>query len=216
MNISYQNLDNGLAKTLLKISPKLENILEAIGKLGAWLSLPLIGIIMFDIISRKFFVLGSTKLQEMEWHLHAALFLLALGYAYLKNFHVRIEVIREGFSTKLKAILEVIGVIIFILPYTGLIVWFGIDFVSRSYGLQEVSSALTGLSHRWVIKAFVPMGMAFLWLAGISVLLRNISYLIGLKSNNQILMDTSQAMSPELSNATEEIVKSVQAEENKL
>jgi TRAP-type mannitol/chloroaromatic compound transport system permease small subunit len=216
MNISYQNLDNGLAKTLLKISSKLENILEAIGKLGAWLSLPLIGIIMFDIISRKFFVLGSTKLQEMEWHLHAALFLLALGYAYLKNSHVRIEVIREGFSTKLKAILEVIGVIIFILPYTGLIVWFGIDFVSRSYGLQEVSSALTGLSHRWVIKAFVPMGMAFLWLAGISVLLRNISYLIGLKSNNQILMDTSQAMSPELSNATEELVKSVQAEENKL
>ena len=216
MNISYQNLDNGIAKTLLKISSKLENILEAIGKLGAWLSLPLIGIIMFDIISRKFFVLGSTKLQEMEWHLHAALFLLALGYAYLKNSHVRIEVIREGFSTKLKAILEVIGVIIFILPYTGLIVWFGIDFVSRSYGLQEVSSALTGLSHRWVIKAFVPMGMAFLWLAGISVLLRNISYLIGLKSNNQILMDTSQAMSPELSNATEELVKSVQAEENKL
>ncbi|MDG2268017.1 MAG: TRAP transporter small permease subunit [Alphaproteobacteria bacterium] len=215
MNISYQNLDNGLAKTLLKISSKLENILEAIGKLGAWLSLPLIGIIMFDIISRKFFVLGSTKLQEMEWHLHAALFLLALGYAYLKNSHVRIEVIREGFSTKLKAILEVIGVIIFILPYTGLIVWFGIDFVSRSYGLQEVSSALTGLSHRWVIKAFVPMGMAFLWLAGISVLLRNISYLIGLKSNNQILIDTSQAMSPELSNATEELVKSVQAEENK-
>ncbi|MBT4109151.1 MAG: hypothetical protein HOE34_03360, partial [Pelagibacterales bacterium] len=90
MNISYQNLDNGLAKTLLKISSKLENILEAIGKLGAWLSLPLIGIIMFDIISRKFFVLGSTKLQEMEWHLHAALFLLALGYAYLKNSHVRI------------------------------------------------------------------------------------------------------------------------------
>ena len=216
MNISYQNLDNGIAKTLLKISSKLENILEAIGKLGAWLSLPLIGIIMFDIISRKFFVLGSTKLQEMEWHLHAALFLLALGYAYLKNSHVRIEVIREGFSTKLKAILEVIGVIIFILPYTGLIVWFGIDFVSRSYGLQEVSSALTGLSHRWVIKAFVPMGMAFLWLAGISVLLRNISYLIGLKSNNQILMDTSQAMSPELSNAKEELVKSVQAEENKL
>ena len=48
MNISYQNLDNSTAKTLLKISSKLENILEAIGKIGAWLSLPLIGIIIFD------------------------------------------------------------------------------------------------------------------------------------------------------------------------
>ena len=215
MNISHEKLDNSLGKTLLNISSKLENILVGIGKLGAWLSLPLIAIIIFDIISRKFFVLGSTKLQEMEWHLHAALFLLALGYAYLKNSHVRIEVIREGFSTKLKAILEVIGVVLFILPYTGLIIWFGIDFVSRSYGMNEVSSALTGLSHRWVIKSFVPMGMAFLWLAGISVLLRNISYLIGLKNNNKALMDTSQSMAPELANATEELIKEVQAEENK-
>jgi TRAP-type mannitol/chloroaromatic compound transport system permease small subunit len=215
MNISYQKLDNGIAKTLLNISSRLESILVAIGKLGAWLSLPLIAIIMFDIISRKFFVLGSTKLQEMEWHLHAALFLLALGYAYLKNSHVRIEVIRESFSTKLKAILEVIGVLIFILPYTGLIVWFGIDFVSRSYGMNEVSAALTGLSHRWIMKSFVPMGMAFLWLAGISVLLRNLSYLIGHKNNNKELMDTSQSMSPELANATEELIKEVKAEEKK-
>jgi len=215
MNISYQKLDNGIAKTLLNISARLESILVAIGKLGAWLSLPLIALIMFDIISRKFFVLGSTKLQEMEWHLHAALFLLALGYAYLKNSHVRIEVIRESFSTKLKAILEVIGVLIFILPYTGLIVWFGIDFVSRSYGMNEVSAALTGLSHRWIMKSFVPMGMAFLWLAGISVLLRNLSYLIGHKNNNKELMDTSQSMSPELANATEELIKEVKAEEKK-
>ena len=213
MNISYQKLDNGIAKTLLNISARLESILVAIGKLGAWLSLPLIAIIMFDIISRKFFVLGSTKLQEMEWHLHAALFLLALGYAYLKNSHVRIEVIRESFSTKLKALLEVIGVLVFILPYTGLIVWFGIDFVSRSYGMNEVSAALTGLSHRWIMKSFVPMGMAFLWLAGISVLLRNLSYLIGHKNNNKELMDTSQSMSPELANATEELIKEVKAEE---
>ena len=215
MNISYQKLDNGIAKTLLNISARLESILVAIGKLGAWLSLPLIAIIMFDIISRKFFVLGSTKLQEMEWHLHAALFLLALGYAYLKNSHVRIEVIRESFSTKLKALLEVIGVLVFILPYTGLIVWFGIDFVSRSYGMNEVSAALTGLSHRWIMKSFVPMGMAFLWLAGISVLLRNLSYLIGHKNNNKELMDTSQSMSPELSNATEELIKEAKVEENK-
>ena len=215
MNMSHENLDNGLGKTLLNISSKLENILVGVGKLGAWLSLPLIAIIMFDIISRKFFVLGSTKLQEMEWHLHAALFLLALGYAYLKNSHVRIEVIREGFSTKLKAILEVIGVVLFILPYTGLIIWFGIDFVSRSFGMNEVSSALTGLSHRWIIKSFVPMGMAFLWLAGISVLLRNISYLMGLKNNNKALMETAQSMSPELANATEELIKDVKAEENK-
>lgn len=215
MNISYESLDAGLSKTLLKISFKLEKILVFVGKIGAWLSLPLIGIIIFDIISRRFFVLGSTKLQEMEWHLHAALFLLALGYAYVKNSHVRIEVIREGFSTKLKSILEVIGILFFILPYTALIVWFGLDFVSRSFAMNEVSSALTGLSHRWIIKSFVPMGMAFLWLAGISVLLRNLAYLIGLNQNNDLITEASQSMSPELASAAEVLVKEVNVEENK-
>ena len=215
MNISYESLDNGLSKTLLKISFKLENILVFIGKIGAWLSLPLIGIIIFDIISRRFFVLGSTKLQEMEWHLHAALFLLALGYAYVKNSHVRIEVIRESFSTKLKSILEVIGILFFILPYTALIVWFGLDFVSRSFQMNEVSSALTGLSHRWIIKSFVPMGMAFLWLAGISVLFRNLAYLIGLNNNNDLIIEASRSMSPELANAADELIKEVNTEENK-
>ena len=212
MNMSYRDLDNGLAKSLLKISSKLESMLEAVGKIGAWLSLPLIAIIIFDIISRRFFVLGSTKLQEMEWHLHAALFLLALAYAYLKNSHVRIEVVRESFSTKAKSILEIVGILFFVLPYTALIVWFGIDFASRSYALNEVSSALTGLSHRWIIKSFVPLGMAFLWLAGISVLFRNIAYLIGINNNNQKLIDTSQAMAPELSNAATELIKEVNAE----
>ena len=215
MNISYENLDAGLSKTLLNISFKLEKFLIFVGKIGAWLSLPLIAIIIFDIISRRFFVLGSTKLQEMEWHLHAALFLLALGYAYVKNSHVRIEVIREGFSTKLKSILEVIGVLFFILPYTALIVYFGFDFVSRSFALNEVSSALTGLSHRWIIKAFVPMGMAFLWLAGISVLLRNLAYLIGLNKNNELIIETSKSMCPELSSAADELVKEANTEESK-
>lgn len=215
MKTSYENLNSGYAKTLLIVSNKLESFLEFIGKIGAWLAIPLIGIIIFDIISRRFFVLGSIKLQEMEWHLHAALFLLALGYAYLKNSHVRIEVIRESFGTKLKAILEILGVLIFVLPYTGLIIYFGLDFVSRSYQINEVSAALTGLSHRWIIKSFIPLGMGFLWLAGISVLLRNIVYLVAINRRDKELEKHAKDMSPELRSPAEEleIIKQNQAKE---
>ena len=215
MKTSYENLNSGYAKILLIVSNKLESFLEFIGKIGAWLAIPLIGIIIFDIISRRFFVLGSIKLQEMEWHLHAALFLLALGYAYLKNSHVRIEVIRESFGTKLKAILEILGVLIFVLPYTGLIIYFGLDFVSKSYHINEVSAALTGLSHRWIIKSFIPLGMGFLWLAGISVLLRNIVYLIAINRRDKELEKHAKDMSPELRSPAEEleIIKQNQAKE---
>ena len=163
---------------ILYFSHFLESFVKFFGKVGAWLSIPLIFIIIFDVITRRFFVLGSTKLQELEWHLHTAIFLLALGFAYIKNSHVRIEIIREKYSNKLKSFFEIIGILFFLVPYTFMIIYYGIDFVGRSYNLNEVSSALTGLSHRWIIKSFIPFGMLLLFLAGLSILLKNISFLV--------------------------------------
>ena len=173
-----------MVKILLKITNFLEKIVSTFGKLGSWLAIPLISIIIFDIITRRFFVLGSTKLQEMEWHLHTSLFLLVLGYAYLKDAHVRIEIVREKYSVKVKAVLEALGIIIFLIPYTLLVIYFGIDFVQRSFSLNEVSSALTGLSHRWIIKSFIPIGMVLLFLAGFSLLLKNLIYIFAVFTNN--------------------------------
>ena len=207
MPTSVKNLTPSKAKLFLSLSNKLDMFLSFVGKIGAWCAIPLIAIIIFDIISRRFFVLGSTKLQEMEWHLHAALFLLALGYGYLKNSHVRIEIIRERFSIKTKAWLEVIGVLLFVLPYTGLVIYFGINFVSRSFVSGEVSAAMTGLSHRWIIKSFIPLGMSFLWLAGIAVLLRNIAYLLSIKNDDKETFDYAQSISPELHDPTAELKK---------
>ena len=121
----------------------------------------------------------------MEWHLHTSLFLLVLGYAYLKDAHVRIEIVREKYSVKVKAILETLGIIIFLIPYTLLVIYYGIDFVQRSFSMNEVSSALTGLSHRWIIKSFIPIGMFLLFLAGVSILLKNLIYISAIFANNK-------------------------------
>ena len=179
---------------LLNTSKVLERLVIFLGKIGSWMALPLIFIIIFDIITRRFFVLGSTKLQEMEWHLHTSLFLLVLGYAYLKDAHVRIEIVREQFSTMIKAILETLGICLFLIPYTILVIYFGIDFVGRSFNMNEVSSALTGLSHRWIIKSFIPLGMFLLFLAGVSLLIKNLIYIYAIIKNkkeyiNQALTD---------------------------
>ena len=174
---------------LLNISIFLQNVVSHIGKLGSWLALPLIFIIMFDIITRRFFILGSTKLQEMEWHLHTALFLLVLGYAYIKNSHVRIEIVREKYSAVLKSIFEILGILLFLIPYTIMVIFYGIDFVNRSYELKEVSSALTGLSHRWIIKSFIPLGMFLLLIAGFSILIRNIVFTYATITNRKDIIE---------------------------
>lgn len=199
IDASKKKLSVTIANSLLMVSKTITKILTKIGMIGAWLSIPLIGIIIFDIITRRFLVLGSTKLQEMEWHLHTMIFLLALGFAYTRNAHVRIEVVREKFSQEVKSWLEILGCVLFLIPYTIMIIYFGLDFVERSFNLNEVSSALTGLSHRWIIKSFVPVGMILLWLGGCAVLLRNIAFIIGLETQNKMLMEDSTNLSPELS-----------------
>jgi TRAP-type mannitol/chloroaromatic compound transport system permease small subunit len=134
----------------------------------------------------------------MEWHLHTGLFLLVLGYAYLKNSHVRIEIVREKYSMLVKSIFETIGILLFLIPYTVLVIYYGIDFVIRSFNLNEVSSALTGLSHRWVIKSFIPIGMLLLLLAGFSILIKKVLFIINHFINNKTLNEELLKISPEL------------------
>jgi TRAP-type mannitol/chloroaromatic compound transport system permease small subunit len=216
---------------LLALSEAIDRFLTRVGKLAAWLLLPLVAVIMIDVITRKFQLLTtlnesfrasgneaaarfiesyftSTKFQEMEWHLHAALFLLCMGFGYVKNSHVRIELIRERFDLETRAWVEFVGCIIFILPYAGLVLYFSTDFAMRSYNMNEVSSALTGLGHRWIIKSFVPLGMILLLLSAAAVAARNAVYLFGPPN----LRDKAQRESPELHLASEELIHEVEQE----
>jgi len=203
---------------LLAVSRALDGLLSSIGRVAAWLLLPMMLVIIVDVITRKFGLLTSakdfflasgmqgphdvvnkyftsTKMQELEWHLHAALFLLCMGFGYVKNSHVRIEIVRERFDARTKSWLEVIGIVIFIIPYTYLLFRFGFNFAERSFQMNEVSAALTGLSHRWIIKAFLPLGMALLFLGALAVLLRNLVFLFGTPEESAV----AKGMCPELS-----------------
>ncbi len=163
----------------LRFARALERLVSTVGRLFAWLSLPLAAVIVFDVVTRRFFVLGSTKLQELEWHLHAALFLMLLGYGYLRNAHVRIDVLRERMSPRTRAWVEVFGCLLFLIPYSLLLVYYSVNFWERSFLLGEASAATTGLPYRWIIKAAMPLGFGLLFLAGLAVLLDRLAYLLG-------------------------------------
>ena len=164
---------------LLRIEGALNSVATCVGRIGAWISVPLMIVIIFDVITRRFLVLGSTKLQEGEWHLHAVLFLLCLGFAYIRNAHVRISLLHERFSPKIQRWIEFIGCLIFAIPYCAIVFYFSMDFVERSWALNEASDSATGLPYRWAIKAFLSAGILLLGLAAVAVLLRNFVELFG-------------------------------------
>ena len=176
---------------LVSLSEKLREIVNRVGRAGTWLLVPLVLITMWDVVARKlvwiqiFMVANfgsffeSTLMQEMEWHLHTAVFCLVLGYGYTHNRHVRVDFLRENFSFKRKAKIEFYGNILFMLPFTLVCAYFACIYVMDSYQINEVSASLVGLSQRWIIKTYLPIGFGVLFLAGMAVMIQLIAVIWG-------------------------------------
>ena len=163
----------------LKIAFAFDKFVALIGKSAAWLMIPMMGVILFDVIMRRYFNVGSTMLQELEWHLYGAMFLLMIAWAYNKGNHVRVELVHDQLSTRNKAFIELFGCIFFLLPYAAAIVYFGSDYVSMSYANSEVSASQTGLPYRWVIKSILVFGFVLIGLVGISRTIKAVAYIVG-------------------------------------
>lgn len=158
--------------SLLNIANWLDGFSNKIGKLSAWLAIVLMGIIVADVVLRRWFIIGSTSLQELEWHLHGALFLLCLGYAYIKGAHVRIELFRENWSDRKKIIIEIFGLVFLLIPFCIVTIKFGFDYTAMSFANSEKSAAATGLGALWIIKGVMVFGIFSLLLPAISALIK--------------------------------------------
>lgn len=168
---------------LLNASNFVDRNLERIADAAGWLFLALAGVICFDVVSRKFGFqvpgFGSTMLQELEWHLHAVIFSLWMGFNYVINGHPRVDSYTEPMTLRGKAWVELAGCLIFALPYCLVLVWYGVSFVQFSFTTGEVSDAPTGLSHRWILKSVFFAGLVLLTIAVLSVMARVCVFLFG-------------------------------------
>ena len=156
-----------------------------LGRMAAWLLLPLVGIIMFDAVCRKFLrkttfaietglyhLMNSPVLQDAEWHLHAILFLVAMGYAYVYNAHVRLDIFRPRLGVKGRLWVEVLGGGFLLIPFLVTLIYFGWDFFLSAWLTDEGTSVLIGIGNRWFIKSFVIIGFSLLLLSAASLSIR--------------------------------------------
>ncbi|WP_417280080.1 TRAP transporter small permease subunit [Celeribacter sp.] len=155
-------------RSLLKISRAIDALLVALGKIGSFALLGLMITVMFNVVTRRFANLGSTRLQEAEWHFHTILIMLSLGLAYIKDSHVRIDLIHATLSPRKKAWIELLGGLFLLLPFCGFAGYFATQLAWTSYIRGEVSQSVDGLPFRFAIKAMLPLGIYLVTLAGIS------------------------------------------------
>jgi TRAP-type mannitol/chloroaromatic compound transport system permease small subunit len=172
---------------LLKVSEGLRRMLETVARASGWLLVVMAAVTCFDVLARKTGLPAPlTKLQELEWHFHAALFSLWMGYGYTINAHPRVDSYTEKLTLRGKAWIELAGCLLFALPYCALVAYHSLDFVASSFGLGEQSDSTVGLRYRWLIKGIYAAGLWLVVLGIISVLLRLIVFLFGRRSQDEV------------------------------
>jgi TRAP-type mannitol/chloroaromatic compound transport system permease small subunit len=111
-------------------------------------------------------------LQELEWHLHTVLFAFVLGFGTIYNTHVRVDLIRDHLNFRKKVWLEFVGLSVFMIPFLITVIYFSALYAYGSYQLGEISSSTVGLTHRWIIKSVLVVGLIVATLAGVAVWLQ--------------------------------------------
>lgn len=129
----------------------------------------------FDIYlwyDKHFAWLGGIGMQELEWHWFSVMFLMGLGYTLRENGHVRVDVLYDTLSQKKKSWINLIGSIIFALPFCSLIVFYGWDFFMSAFESQENKGDPGSLPRLWPIKLVIPVSFAFLMLSIVAVMIK--------------------------------------------
>ena len=176
-----------MMSALLKLSEGMRRLLEWVALMSGWLLVIMALVTTFDVVARKFGVqLPYTKLQELEWHFHAAIFSLWMGYCYTINAHPRVDSFTGQMSNRGRAWVELIGCVLLAFPYITLVAYYSIDFVALSYNLAEKSDSSVGLTNRWIIKLVFAFGLWLVVLGILSVLFRVIVFLFGDKPEAEV------------------------------
>ena len=167
---------------------QLENLVnrfsDLLGKIAAVLFLLMLLNVFYDVVTRYAFNDVSIGMQELEWHLFAAMFLLAVPYTLRVGGHVRVDLVYERLTPEARAIIDILGALLLLMPFALLVGYYGVGFAREAYELGEISGDPGGLSHRWIIKAVIPFAFFSIAISGLGLMLKSINVLTGQQQDN--------------------------------
>lgn len=163
---------------LLPLSGLIDRINNRIGQLIRWLVLAAVLISATNAIVRKAFNISSNAFLEVQWYLFAGVFMLGAGYAFLRNVHVRIDFISSKLSKRTNAIIDSLGIVIFLIPLCLILITLSWPFFVNAWNSGEMSQNAGGLI-RWPAYLLIPVGFSILLAQGISELIKRIAFLRG-------------------------------------
>jgi len=159
---------------LIKAERAINRFSDFLGTVSSVLFLLMLANVFIDVLLRYVFNNVSIAMQEMEWHLFAAMFMLGVPYTLRTGGHVRVDIIYEALSVKRQSVIDITGGLFLLLPFCLLVAWYGLDFVYEAWELGEGSGDPGGLPYRWIIKAVIPFAFFATAISGVAMILNAI------------------------------------------
>jgi len=167
--------NDNIVQYFIKLARYIDNFNELVGRATAWLVLAMVLLVCYDVMMRFVFLQGSVAMQELEWHLFAMVFLLGGAYTLKHDGHVRVDILSQSkwMSAKHQAWINIIGAVLFLIPFCILVISTSIDFVANSIRFSEGSPDPGGLPYRYLLKSVLPIAFTLLLLQGLSSIVHN-------------------------------------------
>lgn len=165
--------------SLEKLYRLLDALNHRLGRVIAWVAVTMVVVQFAVVVMRYVFGFGSIWMQESVVYLHSLLFLFGAGYTLLHEGHVRVDIFYREASERRKALVDLLGAVLFLLPFCALMWWWSWPYVEQSWAIGEGSKETSGIQALYVLKSMILGFTALLGLQGLSMALRSLLVLTG-------------------------------------
>ena len=154
----------------------IKRLVNWFGYLSATCMVSLVIVTIFDVMMRYIFKNGAIGLQELEWHLFSAVFLLAAAYTMKCDEHVRLDLVYQShrFNDRYRNRINIFGTLCFSIPFCLVIITYSVPFALEAFVHSETSPDPGGLSNRWIVKSIVPCAFTLVLLQSLNDLLKRL------------------------------------------
>lgn len=150
-----------------------------VGQVLSWLALACVLVCFTVVVQRYVFNTSTLWMQDLYVWLSGAMFTGVAGFALMRNDHVRVDVFYRPASIRHKAIADLIGVFIFLLPFVYVVWTYAYTAVARSWGYHEGSANIGGMPGLFILKTFILIFAVLVGLQGIAMAARSVLVLCG-------------------------------------
>lgn len=164
-----------------RFADRLDQINRAVGAVVMWAALAMV-LVQFGIVLLRY-VFGYTSIfiNESVLYLHASLFMLGAGYTLLVNGHVRVDIFYAPMTARKKAMIDIFGHLVLMLPSLGILLYYSWPSVRRSWSILEGAISVGGVPASFLLKTLIPAFCVLLLIQGLSALIRDVIRLGGAK-----------------------------------